>query len=500
VIAATWALSVPLLVPFATAMLLILAPRLGLSVAALSVGGAVLQLAAAVNLAATVSAGGAIAGAIGGWEVPVGIPLAADTLTVVMLSITAFMGVVIAVFALADIPARADRPTFHALFHALLGGASGAYLAGDLFNLYVWFEVMVIASFGLLVTGGTRAQLDAGVKYLALNLVATLSFLAAVGLIHGLAGTLTMAELPAKLAGVPAGLRDAASLLLFGALGAKAGLFPLWFWLPAAHHTPPAAVKAIFAVTLTKSGMYALIRTSTIAFPEGVIHDLILVVGILTMVLGVVLAAAQSSVHRILSAHILSQIGYVAMGLGLASPIALAGAILYMLHNIVVKANLLLIAGVARRLSGSYHLDRTGGLYAVAPLLSAMFLVSAVAMAGLPPSSGFWGKLAFVQAGIAAEMWIVVVATLGVGLFTLYSMTKIWTSGFLKPHPSGGARGEAALPSAARFLLLAPVGALTLVSLYVGLNPEPLLVLAERAAGELLDPAAYIAAVLGEQP
>lgn len=496
-----WTLALPLLIPFATGMLVMLSPLLKLPFSWISVTGALLHLAASLNLLFAVLNDGILAGAMGGWAVPVGIPLVADTFAALMVAVTAFMGVMIAVFALADIPARLDRVTFHALFHVLLAGATGAYLAGDLFNLYVWVEVLLIASFGLLVLGGTRAQLDAGIKYVALNLVATISFLAAIGMLHALTGTLTMADMGPRLAGAnnPA-VTGAAALMLFAALAAKAGLFPLYFWLPAAYHTPATAVTAIFAAILTKVGIYAVIRVFTLVIPDGPVETILLPLAIATMVLGVVGAAAQTSVHRILSFHIVSQIGYVALGLAIATPLALIGAIVYLVHNIVVKANLILIAGVARRLTGSQDLGRAGGLYAATPVLSTLFIIAAIAMAGLPPSSGFWGKLAFVQAGIAEEMWVVVAATLGVGLFTLYSMTKIWNYGYLKPHSSGVDRGLNALPTSARTLLIAPIVALTFVSLLIGLNPEPLLSLAARAAEELLNPAAYIAAVMGVTP
>ncbi|MEM6972820.1 MAG: proton-conducting transporter membrane subunit [Pseudomonadota bacterium] len=497
----SWTLAFPLLIPFIGAVVSLLAPRLGVRPAAVGIATAGVHLMASVHLAFAVMEGGVLAAGMGGWDAPVGIVLVADALSAIMVVSTALMGLVIAVYAAADINPQRSRVGWHALYLVLIGGATGVFLTGDLFNLYVWFEVMLIASLGLIVIGGTKAQLDAGVKYTALSLVVTLMFLAAVGLIHGMTGTLTMAELPARLAETDAPLASgAAAMLMFVALAAKAGLFPLWFWLPAAHHTPPSAVKAIFAATLTKSGMYAVMRVFTLIFPDSGAEALLMPVAILTMALGVILAAAQTEIHRVLSAHILSQIGYVALGLAIASPLALMGAILYMLHNIVVKANLLLLAGLGYRMTGSYDLSRTGGLYAVAPLLSVLFLISAMAMAGLPPFSGFWGKLALVQAGAEASDWIAVAAILVVGLFTLYSMTKIWLNGYLKPHAAGRARPLSALPATGRVLLVAPTMALVAISLVMGLYPAPFIMAAEAGAASLLDPAPYIAAVMGETP
>ncbi|MGF1553474.1 MAG: proton-conducting transporter membrane subunit [Paracoccaceae bacterium] len=494
----SWTLAAPLLIPFVTAVAALLAPRFGIAPRAVGLVGAGLHAAAAVHLAAVVIGQGVIAATMGGWPVPVGIVLVADTLSALMVATVALMGLATAAYALADIDARRERAGWHALVHVLLAGATGAFLTGDLFNLYVWFEVMLIASFGLMVLGGTRVELDAGVKYAALNVVATILFLLAIGLIHALAGTLTLADLPGRLADADPAATGAAAFLLFGAFAMKAGLFPVFFWLPASYHAPPVATTALFAAVLTKAGVYAMMRVFTLVFPEAPALDLLGPLAVLTMVLGVIGAAAQGEVHRILSFHIVSQVGYMALGLAIATPLALAAAILYMIHNIVVKACLFLIAGLGRRLSGSHDLDRAGGLYAASPLLSALFVLAALAMAGIPPFSGFWGKLMLVEAGLASGDWIVPLAVLGVGLFTLYSMTKIWLKGFLKPRPAGRTRARAALPAEARRAMLAPVGALVAVSLVMGLWPEPFVALSTRAAGELLDPAPYIAAVMGD--
>ncbi|MEM8820720.1 MAG: proton-conducting transporter membrane subunit, partial [Pseudomonadota bacterium] len=343
----SWTLALPLLIPFVGAIAALLAPRLGLRPAAIGIVTSGLHLLSAIYLAFAVVDGGVIASGMGGWDAPVGIVLVADALAAIMVVVTGLMVLAIAIYAAADIDGARSRAGWHALYLALIGGATGAFLTGDLFNLYVWFEVMLISSFGLMVLGAQRPQIDGAVKYMALNIVATIFFLAAVGLIHALAGTLTMADLPARLAGADAPVATgAAAFLLFGALAVKAGLFPLWFWLPAAYHTPPVAVTAIFAALLTKAGIYAMMRVGLLVFPEVPLSEILMPVAIATMVLGVIGAAAQREVHRILSFHILSQVGYMALGLALATPLALMGAILYMVHNIIVKAVLFLIAGI----------------------------------------------------------------------------------------------------------------------------------------------------------
>lgn len=498
-------LSLPLLLPFAGAVAAFFTGRFGGPGAArwVSVGTCAAMVAAAVALMAAVwSGGGPLAAQMGGWQAPFGITLVADVLAAVMVLITAVSGLAVAVYACADIDDGRGRLGWHALYLVLLGGVTGAFLTGDLFNLYVWFEVMLIASFCLLVIGGDRAQLDGGLRYVFLNLVATVMFLVAVGLLYGLTGTLNMADLHLALKTVEApALVTTIAVLFVGAFGIKAAVFPLFFWLPASYHTPPVAVSAIFAALLTKVGVYALIRLFTLVFTQDVdyTHGLLLVIAGLTMVTGVLGAAAQTQMRKILSFHIISQIGYMVMGLALFTPLALLGAVFYLVHHIIVKANLFLVSGIARRLTGSFELERIGGLYRAKPWLAVLFLVPALSLAGIPPLSGFWAKLVLVQASLEVESWAIAATALVVGLLTIFSMSKIWLEAFWKPHP----QGEAAvlrLTRAETVLLVGPVAVLAAITVAIGVAPQPFLDLAARSAAELLAPEAYVRTVLGAVP
>ncbi|MFQ3622089.1 MAG: Na+/H+ antiporter subunit D [Acetobacteraceae bacterium] len=464
----------------------------------LSLAGSYGLLAVSAALMAEVWAGGMVVVRAGNWAAPFGITLAVDTFGAVMTLIAAITGAACLTFALGEIEERHRRAWLHPLSHVLLLGVCGAFLTGDLFNLYVWFEVMLIASFGLMTIGGTKAQTDGAVKYVALNLVATLLFLLAVGLLYGLTGTLNYADLARSVPEVAnTGVLTAAATLLMAAFGMKAAVFPLFFWLPAAYHTPLVSVSAVFAGLLTKVGVYALIRAFTLLFTHDVAwtHGILLWVSGLTMLTGVLGAAAQAEMRRILSWHIISQIGYMVMGLGLYTPLAIVGSVFYLVHHIVVKANLFLIAGVAARLTGSMELKRIGGLYRAAPLLGVLFFVPAFSLAGFPPLSGFWAKLVLVRAALEERSWWIAAAALVTGLLTIYSMTKIWGEAFWKPHPGGD---SAARPlSAAPASMLGPIVALAACTVVIGLFAQPFWVVAERAANELLDPSSYIAAVLG---
>ena len=363
----SWTLSLPLAIPFATA---ILAYFLRHRAAGrwISVVGSTALLAAALLLMVRVLEAGVVAGQMGGWPAPFGITLVADFLASAMVLITAVVALAVSVYALADIDPAAERAGYHALFNVLIAGVVGAFLTGDLFNLYVWFEVMLIASFGLLVLSGTRAAIDGGVKYVALNLVSTILFLAGIGLLYGMTGTLNLADLSSAVDAADQGLLTVVAMAFMVAFGVKAALFPLFFWLPAAYHTPHFAVSAVFAGLLTKVGVYALIRMFTLVFDHdtGFTHTILLWVAVATMVVGVVGAAAQGDFRKILSFHIVSQIGYMVLGLALMTPLALVGAVFYLIHHIVVKANLFLVAGVVARIAGSTELSRIGGLYATA--------------------------------------------------------------------------------------------------------------------------------------
>jgi multicomponent Na+:H+ antiporter subunit D len=486
----------PVLVPLATAILCLALRPWRAAQRAASVAGAAILLAVAVALLARVDRSGIQVMQLGGWPAPYGISLVADLLAAIMVLLTGITGLAVAVYSLGSIDARREAHGYHALFHVLLMGVGMAFLTGDLFNLYVAFEVMLMASFALLALGGERAQLEGGIKYVTLNLLSSAVFLTAVGVLYGVAGTLNLADLAlAVQRGVSPGLVTTLACLLLVAFGIKAAVFPLFFWLPASYHTPPVAVSAVFAGLLTKVGVYALVRAFTLVFTgdTGLTHGVILVVAVLTMVTGVLGAAAQFEFRRVLSFHIVSQIGYMVLGLGFFTPLALAGSVFYLMHHIVVKTNLFLVGGIVKRLGGTLELGALGGLYRTRPGLALLFLAPAFSLAGIPPLSGFWGKLVLVKAGIEAGYYVATAIALAVSLLTLYSMTKLWNEAFWKEPQA------AAVPGPIPWTLLGPVAALAAITVAIGLGAGPVFDLASRAAAQLADPSQYVRAVLGPE-
>lgn len=492
-------LVLPILIPFFTAVGMLLAwGRPGAQRVLSAVGSALLLLASLVLFAA-VRSHGPLATQLGGWPAPFGVTFVADLLAAIMVVLVGLTGFSVVIYSLGSIDRRREALGYHPLVQILLMGVCGAHLAGDLFNLYVWFEVMLIASFVLMVLGGGRAQLEGAIKYVALNLISSALFLAAVGILYGEAGSLNMADLAAKLS-VPeaAGITTTVAMLFLAAFGVKAAIFPLFFWLPASYHNPHVAVSALFAGLLTKVGVYALLRVFTLLFVQDIAytHEVILVAAGFTMVTGVLGAAARNDIRRILSFHIVSQIGYMVMGLGLLTPLGLAGGIFYIMHHVIVKTNLFLVGGMVLRLKGSEALADLGGLYRSHAGLAILFLIPALSLAGVPPLSGFFAKLALVKAGLEVERYGIVLVALAVGLLTLFSMTKIWAEVFWKE--SGRLREEATAQTGRSFAwLVAPSLMLAGITLAMGLGAEWFFQLASDAAQQLLDPSAYIAASLG---
>jgi multicomponent Na+:H+ antiporter subunit D len=433
----------------------------------------------------------------GAWIAPFGITLVADLFSAIMVAATGVVVLVIVVYSLGTMDRSRETYGYYPLFNILIMGVSGAFLTGDIFNLFVWFEVLLISSFVLLALGGERAQLEGAIKYVTLNLVASAFFLAAVGLLYAMAGSLNMADLSQRLgsAGDP-GLVTTLAVLFLVAFGIKGAIFPLFFWLPASYHTPPVAVSAIFGGLLTKVGVYALIRVFTLLFLNNVdyTHTLILWAGGITMVTGVLGAVAQYEFRRLLSFHIVSQIGYMIMGLGFFTPLALGGTVFFIVHNIFVKTNLFLVSGVSHRLHGTYDLKQLGGLYRTHPWIGMLFLLSALSLAGVPPLSGFFGKLVLIKAGLGIGQFMLVAAALGVSLLTLFSMTKIWAEAFWKPLPQGTPAHGSGTGMA---LMLGPIVALAVLAVVLGVAAGPFLDLAQRAGEQLMNPAQYIHAVLG---
>ncbi|MGM0766826.1 MAG: Na+/H+ antiporter subunit D [Pseudomonadota bacterium] len=499
------ALVLPILIPLTAGALSLAFWRSIRMQRALAVVATGLLLAAGIWLMHSTIGQGFLVVEMGSWPAPFSIVLVSDVLGAIMILLTGIIGLAIAIYSLASTPRGHEKFGYYPLMHLLLAGVAGAFLTGDIFNLFVWFEVMLLASFALLTLGGERAQMEGAIKYVTLNLFSSAIFLSAVGLLYGMVGTLNMADIAQKVNSVDdPGMVTVVSLLFMVSFGIKAAAFPLFFWLPASYHTPQVAVSALFAGLLTKVGVYALYRVFTLIFTQDVAytHTILLWAAAFTMLTGVLGAAAQFEFRRILSFHIVSQIGYMLLGLALFTPLALIGGVFYIMHHIIVKTNLFLVSGITYRLLGSYELKNLGGVYRQRPYLALLFLIPALSLAGIPPLSGFFAKFIVVRASLEASEYVISAIALLVGLLTLYSMIKIWAEVFWKPLPDHGtdtSRPNGQVKGQHNWAYYVPVVGLAACTLVIGLYGQPIYVLAETAADQLMNPQLYIEAVLGGQ-
>ena len=487
------ALVLPIIVPMATAAIMLLAPRRPVLLRWIGLAGAIALLASTVAVFDRVNSGGIQVLQISGWPAPFGITLVADLLSALLLVAVGIVAVAVGGAAFAGVDPRREAFGYHPLIQILLMGVSGAFLTGDFFNLYVWFEVMLVASFVLMALHRNRAQLEAAFKYVTINLIASSIFLTALGLLYGVTGTLNMAELARTWPTVQSTGMDAVlAVLLVVAFSIKAGLFPLFFWLPASYHTPPAPVGAVFAGLLTKVGVYALLRIFTLLFNGGpaLLPTMLLAMSAATMVIGLVAAQRERDFRRILSFNLVGHIGYTTASLALVTPAALAGAIFYVLHHIIVITNLFLVSGVLLRLRRTTDMKSLGGFYASQPLFSVIAMVPIFSLAGVPPLSGFLGKLAILDGAFAAGAYWVGGVVLVVGLLTLLSMGRTWSEAFWQPATEPD-RTTPGTP------LLVVISGLSLVTLAISWLAGPLFDITLRAAHQLLQRDDYIRVVLG---
>lgn len=490
-----------------------------------------------VLVLATVWNSGPVAVHLGGWMPPFGIVLVADQFSSLLLVISSVVSLAVLVYAsgqgAADGEEGGPLSVFHPTYLILVAGVSNAFLAGDLFNLYVGFEILLTASYVLMTLGGTGSRIRTGITYVVVSVVSSMLFLIAIAMIYGATGTVTLADLAIKLGQLDPGTQNLLHVLLLVAFGIKAAVFPLSFWLPDSYPTAPAPVTAVFAGLLTKVGVYAIIRTETLLFPGSEFNNVLMWVALLTMIVGILGAVAQTDIKRMLSFTLVSHIGYMIFGVGLSSVLGLAATIFYVIHHITVQTSLFMVTGLIERRGGTSASMRLGGLAKLSPILAILYFIPAMNLAGIPPFSGFLGKLGLLQAGVANGSWLaytVVIGGVAASLLTLLVMARVWNKVFLRsaadaenpdpvllataPDSSGNASMRAlktskyVTSSEGRFsgynevpilpkMMLYSTMALVVVGLALSIFAGPLLELSQHAAESMLARTPYIDAVLG---
>ncbi|QBR84879.1 Na+/H+ antiporter subunit D [Legionella israelensis] len=415
-----------------------------------------------------------------------------DYLSSLMLLVTAIIVLAVSIYSINDRSIN-QKAFFYPYFWFIIAGVTGSFSTGDLFNLYVWFEVMILASAVIMTL--TRENILSGlISYIALNLLATLIMLLSIGFLYGFSGTLDIGQLALK--SQTSSTYVAALSLLLIAFAIKSALFPYYFWLPVSYHLTSISAGGLLAGLLTKVGIYALLRITTLFLPpHSILMKILLVLSCLTMLGGVFGAMSDFHVRRILSFHIISQIGYMALGLAMGTTLALTASIFYIVHHILVKTNLFLITGIFTRYSGHTDLRQMGGFFQKKPILAILFFIPAFSLAGLPPLSGLWAKYLLLNAAISSGFWLSAFVALLVGFFTLYSMVKIWRYAFLQPFLSPLKQ----IPTKEKILLYMPSLFLASLTLFIGLYPESLYKAAKQAAVAMYKPESYLRTAHGEK-
>ncbi|MGV9709281.1 Na+/H+ antiporter subunit D [Gordonia sp. NPDC003424] len=521
-------ITLPTLVPLVAAALSLLFGRSPQLQRLVTVGAIAVAFAASCMLLYLTNAYGTFAVKIGGWgdkgypNGPLGITLVVDQLASLMLVVSTIVLLCVVVYAIGqgirDGSEQQPVSIFQPTYLILTAGVCNSFLAGDLFNLYVSFEVLLAASFVLLTLGASADRVRAGASYVMVSMVSSLIFLAGIAFAYATTGTLNLAEMATRLDHVPDGTRTALFAVLLVAFGIKAAVFPLSTWLPDSYPTAPAPVTAVFAGLLTKVGVYAIMRAHTLLFPGGSMDTVLMIAGLLTMLVGIFGAIAQSDIKRLLSFTLVSHIGYMVFGIALSSQFGLSAAIYYVAHHILVQTTLFLVVGLIERQAGSASLRRLGGLIA-SPVLAALFLIPALNLGGIPPFSGFIGKVALLEAGVqdgSVLAWVLVGGSVVTSLLTLYVMARIWTKGFWRPRadaPEGDLADRA--PSAlidersdvafderadvGRMPLgmVLPTGIMVAAGLVLTVWAGPIIGFTDRAATDVSDRGVYIEAVLG---
>jgi multicomponent Na+:H+ antiporter subunit D len=432
---------------------------------------------------------------LGGWEAPFGVTMVADMFSMLLVFITSIVAICCLLFAFHSIGIKREKHYFYPLFLFLITGVNGSFITGDIFNLFVCFEVMLASSYVLISLGGTKVQLQESIKYILINVISSFLFLVAIAFLYAMTGTLNFAHLSVRVAEAGQdGLMTTVAILFLIVFSLKAGLF-LFYWLPGSYSAPPPAISAIFAALLTKVGIYAIIRIFTLVFyhePQ-ITHLLIGILAAITMLLGAIGAVAYWDIKRILTYNVIVGVGFILAGVASFSTEGMTGSIYYLVHDMIVKALIFLLGGTIIHLTGTSKLKEFSGLIRLHPSLGWMFFIAALSLSGIPPLSGFLGKV-FITEGTfeSGYFWLG-----GIGLFTslmvLYSIMKIFIYGFwgytdlTEETEKGTTEG-----------LLLPIGILTALTIALGLGAEGIRIYVDLAADTLMNPKTYIESVLGE--
>lgn len=484
----------PMLLPILVGVVLIFLRAYGRVQAWFSIGVMAVSAGITFYLLEQVQTNGILRLDFGGWEPPFGILFVADSFSLLLVLTTAIVATIILLYAMFSAGKFLQTTYFYPTILFLIAGVNGSFLTGDLFNLFVCFEVMLLSSYVLLTLGGNKRQLREAIKYVVINIVSSWFFLVALAYLYGAVGTLNMAHVSVRVAEAGQGpLLTTVSIIFLIVFSLKAGLL-LYFWLPGSYSAPPAVTSALFGALLTKVGIYALFRVFSLIFyhqPE-ITHTIIGAMAALTLVGGSLGAIAFNDIRKIAAYNVVIAVGFILVGLAVSTPNAVEGAIYYLIHDMVIKALLFLLIGTIISLTGTAMLDKMSGLMKNYPLLGWSFFITMLSLAGVPPLSGFIGKVLVSEGAVESGSYGLLTLALLSSLFVLYSLLRIFKNSFW---------GETIVSKEDQVplkkTLLIPCLLLVLLTVGLGLGTELISGYVTDAAETLLNPDIYIDAVMG---
>lgn len=430
----------------------------------------------------------------GDWEAPFGIVFVADSFATLLVLTTSLLSSIIIIFAFQTIGKTRETLYFYTFVNFLIAGVNGSFLTGDLFNLFVTFEVMLLASYALITLNGKKVQLRESIKYVAINVVASSFFLIAIAYLYGTIGTLNMAHASERIAEVgQTPLLTVISLVFLLVFSLKSGLL-LYQWLPGSYSVPPAAIAALFGALLTKVGIYALYRVFSLIFyhePQ-ITHTIIAIMAILTIIGGSIGAIAFRDIKQVITYNVVIAVGFILAALAIFSAISITGGIYYLLHDMIVKALLFLLAGTIIYLTKTSRVDAMSGLIRNYPTLGWFFFITVLSLTGIPPLSGFLGKVLVGQGALETSSYALLIVTFLSSMVVLYSLLRVFMGTFW---------GETIIDEEEQIplkpLTLLPSAILICLTFILGLAPESIAPFVTDASNVLMNPQIYIDAVLG---
>ncbi|MEW8970074.1 MAG: Na+/H+ antiporter subunit D [Mesobacillus sp.] len=486
----------PILIPLITGVVLIFFSKNIMAQRWISAISGLITIVASFMLANHVYRNGIQTMDLSNWEAPYGITLVSDMLSALLVLTTSIIAFASLFYSFKSIGQARERFFYYPVVNFLIVGVNGAFTTGDIFNLFVFFEVMLMSSYVLLVLGGTKIQLRESIKYILVNVISSALFVIAVAYLYSVVGTLNMAHISVRLSEVgSAGIITVIAILFLIVFGLKGAIFPLYFWLPGSYYAPPAPVMALFGALLTKVGVYSITRTYTLFFyhDAGYTHQLLQILAVMTIIAGVIGALAYTDIKKIIIYNIIVAVGVILFGVSVLTPESLTGSVFYLIHDMNIKATLFLLIGIIIIITGTSDLEKISGLINRYPALGWTFFVATAALAGIPPLSGFAGKLMIVRSGFETENYIGAFVVLMSSLLVLFSVMRIFIRGFWGTPRAFKNEDEAPV----KWLLAAPA-ILTVFAVLYGFGTEAIYPVISTAAETLANPEIYINAVLKE--